>query len=153
MSISRGTDPHWKGSLVQKTIIFIFIIGILIIVKLIILLLITIIITIMRISRGRTCIRKGEKEEEQLKRNTHVPKTWTFSWTRGPLPNWPLHVLSGEGKREDEQLKRNTHVSSFAQPTPFSSNQPTTRTAVTFSPFAARQIKHIYGLFSFSQIK
>ena len=72
---SRGRTRIRKGSLVQKTIIFIFIIGIVIIVKLIILLLITIIITIMRISRGRTCIRKGEKEEEQLERNTHVPKT------------------------------------------------------------------------------
>ena len=41
----------------------------------------------------------------------------------------------------------------YNQPTPSSSNQPTTRTAVTFSPFAARQIKHIYGFFSFSQIK
>ena len=70
---SRGRTRIRKGSLVQKTIIFI--IGIILIVKLIILLLITIIITIMRISRMRTSIRKGEKEEEQLKRNTYVPKT------------------------------------------------------------------------------
>ena len=58
-SIYTGRTRIRKGSLVQKIIVIIFIIGIVIIVKLIILLLITIIITIMRVSRGRTCIRKG----------------------------------------------------------------------------------------------